>query len=675
LLEIFENYGDVMNEAKMKKEKIEHLNLVLSAIRNINRLIVREKDRNRLIKGVCDNLIENRGYHNAWIVLFDESGELLTTAEAGLGDQFNLLIAHLRKGELTGCARKALSQSDPVATVDPISECPDCPLSSGYAGRGAMTVRLEHEGRNYGIASVSVQKNLATDKEEKGLLKEVAGDVAFALHSLELDEKYKRASDEYRTIFETTGTATIIIEEDTTISLANTTFEKLSGYSKKEIEGKKSWVEFVEEKDTLEKMKGFHTLRRVNPDAAPRNYEFKFADKIGAFKYVLATVAMIPGTKKSIGSFLDITNLKRTQEAIYKSEKSLRNLIEYSLTGISIVQDDRAVFQNTEQEKLFGPLPRKAILADLAIIHLDDVEKVKQFYHEITSGKVEPVDLDFRFYPSGPESLRPEMKWVYCRVSCIEYQGKDALLTSIMDLTQAKELERLLMIQDKMSSLGRVAAGIAHEIRNPLSGINVYLNTLEKIYNRGQGIENSEKIIKQMQSASGRIESVIRRVMDFSRPSEPRFVSIDINTPIREAIELSSVSLRKRGIKIETYLGEDLQQCRADSQLTEQLVLNLITNAAEAMKNIDGEKRIEIRSSIEKDYIVVSISDSGPGVPVNIRDKIFDPFFSTKNDSTGIGLSIAQRIVTDHGGSLTVSQSKRGGAEFTIKIPIKKSTH
>ncbi|MCD4718100.1 MAG: GHKL domain-containing protein, partial [Desulfobacterales bacterium] len=381
-------------------------------------------------------------------------------------------------------------------------------------------------------------------------------------------------------------------------------------------------------------------------------------------------------TKKSIGSFLDITNLKRTREALYRNEQRLRNMIEHSLTGISIVQDDQVIFQNIEQERLFGPLPRKSILADLEIIHPEDVEKVKEFYQGITSGKFQPLDLDFRFYPSGPESYRPDMKWVYCRVSCIEYQGKEAMLTNTMDLTQAKELERLLMIQDKMSSLGRVAAGIAHEIRNPLSGINVYLNTLEKIYKRGQHIEKSEEIIRQMQSASGRIESVIRRVMDFSRPGEPKFVSIDINTPIREAIELSSVSLRKRGVKIEASLAEDLPSCRADSQLTEQLVLNLITNAAEAMKKIDGDKKIEISSSIENNHIIVSISDSGPGVPSNIRDKIFDPFFSTKNDGTGIGLSIAQRIVTDHGGSLTISQSKWGGAEFTIKIPgIKESTH
>jgi signal transduction histidine kinase len=241
-----------------------------------------------------------------------------------------------------------------------------------------------------------------------------------------------------------------------------------------------------------------------------------------------------------------------------------------------------------------------------------------------------------------------------------------------MDLTKAKELERVVMLQDKMSSLGRVAAGIAHEIRNPLSGINIYLNTLEKIYAKAGSLDKVKQILRQMQSASGKIESVIKRVMDFSRPSEPQMVLIDMNTPIREALGLSSVSLRKRGIKIEASLAENLPSCRADSQLIEQVVLNLITNAAEAMKTIDGDKRIEIKSSVEKNHIIVNISDSGPGVPSDIRNKIFDPFFSTKNDSTGIGLSIAQRIATDHGGSLTLSQSKWGGAEFTIAIQIAK---
>jgi len=352
------------------------------------------------------------------------------------------------------------------------------------------------------------------------------------------------SENKYRTIFETTGTATVIIEEDTTISLANKEFEKLSGYTKEEVEGKKSWADFVAQKDDLDRMMAYHTARRIDPNRAPRNYEYKFIDKNGTVKEVFATLAVIPGTKKSVGSFLDIT--------------------------------------------------------------------------------------------------------------------------------RAKEMEHLLRIQDKMSSLGRVAAGIAHEIRNPLSGINIYLNTLEKIYDRAESLDKVKKILGQIQSASSKIESVIKRVMDFSKPSEPKLILTDINQPIEEAINLSSVTLRKSGVQIEKALAKDLPLCHADPLLIEEVILNLITNATEAMKNVDGDKKIDVISSVKNDRIIVRVSDSGPGVTPDLKDKIFDPFYSTKNGSTGIGLSINHRIITDHGGSLRVSTSKLGGAEFVIEIPIKE---
>jgi PAS domain S-box-containing protein len=354
-----------------------------------------------------------------------------------------------------------------------------------------------------------------------------------------------QSEDKYRTIFETTGTATVIIEEDTTISLANKEFEKLSGYTKEEVEGKKSWTDFVAHKDDLDRMMAYHSARRIDPNRAPRNYEYKFIDKHGTVKEVFATLAVIPGTKKSVGSFLDIT--------------------------------------------------------------------------------------------------------------------------------RAKEMEHLLRIQDKMTSLGRVAAGIAHEIRNPLSGINIYLNTLEKIYDRAESLDKVKQILRQIQSASSKIESVIKRVMDFSKPSEPKLILTDINPPIEEAINLSSATLRKSGIQIEKALAKDLPLCHADPLLIEEVILNLITNATEAMKNVNGDKKIDVTSSVKNDRIIVTVSDSGPGVTPDLKDKIFDPFYSTKNGSTGIGLSINHRIITDHGGSLRVSTSKWGGAEFVIEIPVKKN--
>ena len=224
-----------------------------------------------------------------------------------------------------------------------------------------------------------------------------------------------------------------------------------------------------------------------------------------------------------------------------------------------------------------------------------------------------------------------------------------------------------------MASLGRVAAGIAHEIRNPLSGINIYLNTLEKIYDRPDSRPKVEQILSQLKSASRKIESIIRRVMDFSKPGEPKFTMTDINKPVEEAVNLSAVTLRKSGIKLQMSLAENLSLCKVDHNLIEETVLNLINNAAQAMKPMEEGKQINVTSASEHNRIIVRISDSGPGVPKDIRDKILDPFFTTKSDSTGIGLSLCHRVIDDHGGSLTVSGSDLGGAEFRIEIPIKKA--
>ena len=191
---------------RQREEQLDHLNAVLRAIRNVNQLITRERDRDRLLQGACDNLIETRGYFNAWIALQDRSGGpilgeaagLVTTAEAGLGEAFLPLVERLERGELTACGRRALERPGVVTTQDPPSACADCPLAEQYAGRGAMTVRLEYGGKVYGLSSVSIPAHLAADEEEHVLFQEVAGDIAFALYSIELEEERVRAEEELK---------------------------------------------------------------------------------------------------------------------------------------------------------------------------------------------------------------------------------------------------------------------------------------------------------------------------------------------------------------------------------------------------------------------------------------------------------------------------------------------
>ena len=362
---------------------------------------------------------------------------------------------------------------------------------------------------------------------------------------------------------------------------------------------------------------------------------------------------------------------RRTKMALQESERRFRDLVENAITGISIIQGNQIVYQNHAQEKLLGPLPRKHVLGDHENIHPDDVGMVMQASRDIEKGEIPKLDLDFRLIPAGAGNDHP-MKRVFCRVMPMDYYGKASILLNIVDMTKIMELEQLLFRQDKMASLGRVAAGIAHEIRNPLSGINIYLNALEKVADKPDSRPTVDQIIGQLKSASRKIESVIKRVMDFAKPAEPKLALIQVNQPIADALNLTAVTLRKSGIAIETNLDDRLPLCHADPNLIEVAVLNLINNAAEAMLKMDAGKAIKVSSGMSETSIFIDVSDSGPGVPANLRNKVFDPFFTTKNDGTGIGLSLCHRIVSDHKGTFSVADSVLGGARFRIEIPIRK---
>ncbi len=237
-----------------------------------------------------------------------------------------------------------------------------------------------------------------------------------------------------------------------------------------------------------------------------------------------------------------------------------------------------------------------------------------------------------------------------------------------------REMEKRALAQEKLASLGQVAAGIAHEIRNPLSGLNIYLSMLEKIVAEGEGLDAGTRelaatIMAQLRSASGKIASVIGRVMDFTKPRPPRFTAVDVNPAVEEAFALSKTLLAKKRVHVTTALGLELPPVLADLPMIEQVLLNLVTNAAQAMEKTEGAREIRISTFRDGDAVVISVADSGPGVPAEIREKIFDPYFTTRSDGSGIGLTICQRIVADHRGTLTVGRAALGGAEFRVVLP------
>ncbi|HNY64603.1 MAG TPA: ATP-binding protein [Deltaproteobacteria bacterium] len=362
----------------------------------------------------------------------------------------------------------------------------------------------------------------------------------------------------------------------------------------------------------------------------------------------------------------------RDWELIEKTEQRFRDLVENSPTGICIVQDEQVVYRNPEQQRIFGPLEEGLYPSIYERIHPEDWEKLRGLIQSTLSGHAPQAGIDFRFIRLSGETMGElAMKWLHCRSSLIEHRGRPAVLINMLDVTKAREMERLLNIQARMSSLGHVAAGIAHEIRNHLSVINIYVDAAEQALETGGDRGELEEVFGRITEASGKIVSIILRVMDFSKASGPHLKRIDINKPIEDALMLSSVMLRKTGIEIIKNLVDDPPSCLADSQLIEQVILNLVTNAAESMKAMEQGKKIRVTSAPNGgNTVVVSVADSGPGVPSNLAQRIFDPFFTTKVSSTGIGLSLCQRIINDHGGVLSISPSELGGAEFSFTLPV-----
>lgn len=247
----------------------------------------------------------------------------------------------------------------------------------------------------------------------------------------------------------------------------------------------------------------------------------------------------------------------------------------------------------------------------------------------------------------------------------------------IRDVTEKARMEAAMANAQKLESIGVLAGGIAHEIRNPLSSINISISSIERACGASAGLEPETKgkidlILEQMKSAAAKMGLIVQRVLDYSKPFPPRKEAVDLNKVIEEAVRLSLSTLRKREIAVLKDLAPDLTMCRVDVQMIEQVLVNLITNACQAMEGIERAKRLEIASSVQDGRIVLRVSDSGPGVPPAFREKVFDPFFTTRKDGSGIGLSFSHRIVIDHGGALRVGTSRWGGAEFRIEIPVAK---
>jgi PAS domain S-box-containing protein len=403
------------------------------------------------------------------------------------------------------------------------------------------------------VHTIVTKKTLYTDNKGEMFIVGIIRDIT---ERKEAEEIIRKSEERYRTMFEHTGNASVLFGDDTSLLLVNSNFEKLSGYSKKELEGKMSWTDFVDKED-LERMRRYHEMRGNEQGSILDSYEFRFINRNGEKKDILLNIALIPGTKERVGSLIDITERKQVEE---------------------------------ERRKLEA------------------------------------------------------------------------------QLTQAQ----------KMESIGTLAGGIAHDFNNILSAIIGYT---ELAVDDITDPEKARNELKEVLKASDRAKDLVSQILTFSRKTETTSSLIALRTIVKE-----SLKMLRSVIPTTVVIRQDL----ADSGLVlsnptqiHQIIMNLSTNAADAMEEAGGVmevslKRVALDQNLADDlnvtpgtYLRLKVSDTGHGIPPEVMERIFEPYFTTKElgRGTGLGLSVVHGIVKSHGGAIICRSVPKKGTTFEVYLP------
>ncbi len=470
----------------------------------------------------------------------------------------------------------------------------------------------------------------------------------------------------YRSVFENSGTATVIIEADSTVAVANTEFEKLSGYSKADLEGKMKWTQMVDPED-LKRMQEYFAQRRKKDDSPPNRYEFRFVDRYGNKKHIHLRVGMIPGTNQQVSSLTDITHLRET-------ERLFQDLFMNAEVGLYILQEGRFQMVNRQLRLMTGYGEEELLgMRSMELVHPEYWEKVKQYSIQMLKGQ--------RFSPYEFMAISKEgtPRWILETVTPILYQGKRAVLGNFVDVTRNKEMEEELVRSQKIESIGTLAGGIAHDFNNLLNAILGYVE-LSLIF--AQAGSKLHRNLEEAKKACLRATDLTRRFITFSEGGAPRMKRCPIDQTLMMA---TNFNLSGTNVVPEFSISNELWSVHFDEAQIRDVIGIVICNSVDAMPNggrviVSAENAVIDRETwgvnlpgTKGAYVYIAIRDEGSGISREYQARLFDPYFSTKErggkKGMGLGLSTAYSIVRRHHGHIAIDSTPGAGTTVRIYLP------
>ncbi len=709
-----------IRDRKKDEARIEHLNRVLRSIRNVNELIVKERDRRKLIESACKLLIETRGYNRAWISLDPDSGRRPIFAQAGWGESFLPMAEFLQKGIRPPCEKMRFPRSGVLAVRDPSRDCAGCPLSDCYRGDEAMVVRLEQAGERLGFMAVSIPGDFVADFEEQSLFYEVAEDIGFALYNIGLEEErertleaLKQSNERYRTLFDGAAEGIMVADIDThVIRYANPALCKMLGYTLQELQ--QLHMPSIHPPEDREYATAEFRAQARGLRSAAINVECVRKDGRVVYADVNTSKIAAEGREYNLSFYTDVTERKLAEDRVHHLNlvlKAIRNINQlivkekdpeklidsacellvdkrgYSKAWIAIGDGGKSPYRfaqagwNERFEPLAdllrkGTLPAcgKRALTEAGVLGIEDpllscdtCRLAAEYLTETVM--VAPLRHGERVFgvmsASVPRELATDDE---DRSLFAEVASDIGFALYGIELESARSgMEESLRRSEVMSRMGVLLGDFAHEVRNPLFAISATVDAFEA---RFGGREEFTQYLEVLRGELNRTKNLMHELLEYGKPTRPGRQPEAPDEVLSLALASCARVARERQVTLVNRAKCGLPGVRLDKERLIQALGNVVANAVQF--SAPGDSVTLSAEQVEEtgqNWLVLTVGDSGPGFGSTDLDLLFEPFFSKRRGGTGLGLTIVRRVVEDHGGEVILGDREGGGGMVRIKLP------
>lgn len=491
-----------------------------------------------------------------------------------------------------------------------------------------------------------------------------------------------RASEErWRTVFETASVGIATSDASRRILSANATLQQLLGYTQEELQAL-GWDALThEDDDTLTDDLAIDLMRgRERAFRAEKRYRRKDGELI----WVSVNASYVPASEASRAGFasiiVDINDRKRAEQALRASEERWRRVFETSSVGIATSDESlRVATANAAFQRMIGYSEielRKMRWIDLT--HEDDRGATEDLVRSLLDGQLLAYNMEKRYRRKDGETIWVNVYNAFVPATATTPAFLPAIIVDITDRIHAQaalqrsqaELTRVA----RVTTMGELAASIAHEINQPLAAIVASSNACRR-WIEAQKWSRARDSLERVIADANRASEVIKRVRSLTSNTAPERFQLNINTVIKEVLALTRGELQARQVSLQLELNDDSPLVRGDKVQLQQVVLNLVMNAIDAMSGVTDRRRVLSITCQRSDRggALVTVQDCGPGIEPENAERIFQPFFTTKPGGMGMGLSISNSIVEAHGGRLWASPAPPFGTAFHFSLPEAKS--